>query len=234
MISFVIPAHNEEYLLADTLDQVFAAARSTREAFEVIVVDDASTDRTAAIAESHSVVLIRVNLRKISAVRNAGARHAQGDRLIFLDADTLLPKQTLHEALAALAQGAVGGGARVGVSDSIGRLPTAALILWNGVSRTLCWAAGCFLFARRDAFEAAGGFDEQYYVCEELFISQALKRQGRFVILPHPVLTSGRKARMYSFPQLLYQSARILLSGPRGFRRKQGLDLWYDAPRESK
>src|ERR1019366_2792714 len=113
MLSFVIPAHNEERFLAKTLASVRAAATSVGEPFELIVVDDASTDRTASIARSFDAAVIPVRLRHIAAVRNAGAREARGDVLIFVDADTFVPAATLAAGLAALAQGAVGGGARV-------------------------------------------------------------------------------------------------------------------------
>lgn len=232
MISFVIPAHNEEYLLGQTLEHVIASARGIGQPFEVIVVDDASTDRTAVIAQEAGAQVVPVDHRKIAAVRNAGAAHANGDLLVFVDADTLLSEVTLRAAIAALDAGAVGGGTRVGVSDQIGLLPRVILGVWNIISRVLRWAPGCFIFVRRDVFEAVGGFDEQYYVAEELYFSHAMKRQGRFVILPVSVFTSGRKARMYTLGQLMSKTLRILLSGPSGFRRKQGLDLWYDAPRE--
>lgn len=232
MISFVIPAHNEEHLLGRTLAQINAAACGVGLPFEVIVVDDGSTDRTAEIAQSQGARVVHVNHRKISAVRNAGARVAEGSRLVFVDADTLLPTATLGRAMAALDRGVVGGGARVESSDTIGFMPLVLMRLWNVVSGTLRWAAGCFVFVRRDVFEAVGGFDEQYYVTEELYLSQVLKRRGLFVILSQPVYTSARKARMYSAPQLLWRAIRILISGPRGFRRRHGLDLWYGGQRE--
>lgn len=212
--------------------QLNEAAREVARPFEVIVVDDGSTDRTAEIARSHGARVVQVNHRKISAVRNAGARVAKGSRLVFVDADTLLPATTLARAMAALDRGVVGGGARVESSDAIGFVPLMLMRLWNVISGTLRWAAGCFVFVQRDVFEAVGGFDEQYYVTEELYLSQALKRRGMVVILSQPVYTSARKARMYSATHLVWRAVRILLSGPRGFRSRQGLGLWYDGQRE--
>ena len=106
------------------------------------------------------------------------------------------------------------------------------LSLWNMISRIMRWAPGCFIFVRRDTFDTVGGFDEQYYVTEELYLSHALKQRGRFAIVSEKVNTSGRKTRMYTMPQLMWQSVRILLSGPKGFRRRDGLGLWYDGQRE--
>ena len=232
MISFIVPAHNEEFLIARTLDAINIAASRIKESYEVIVVDDASTDKTAKIARTLGAQVHEVNLRKISAVRNAGARQARGDCLIFVDADTLVYENTLKAALKAMRNGSVGGGALINVSDRVGLGPRVVLTIWNAVSRMMRWAPGCFVFARRDAFDAIGGFDEQYYVTEELYFSHAIKRQGRFAILSQKVYTSGRKARMYTMPQLIRHSVQILLSGPKGFRQREGLDLWYNGRRE--
>ena len=76
MLSFVIPAHNEEQHLGATLAAINAAASDAGEPFEVIVVDDASTDRTARIAEEAQARVVLVQNRQISATRNAGARAA--------------------------------------------------------------------------------------------------------------------------------------------------------------
>src|SRR5438105_3985712 len=76
MISFVVPAHNEEATLPRTLAAIVKAAREVGQAFEVIVVDDLSTDATTSIAAGFGARVVPVNLRQISAVRNAGARAA--------------------------------------------------------------------------------------------------------------------------------------------------------------
>lgn len=72
MISFIVPAHNEERLLGVMLDALAHSAATLDEPFEIIVVDDASTDRTAEIARRRHVCVLSANLRQIAAVRNAG------------------------------------------------------------------------------------------------------------------------------------------------------------------
>lgn len=72
MIAFVIPAHNEELLLGRTLGAVYDAAQTLTEPFEVVVVDDASTDRTAIVAREHGAQVVSVNHLQIAATRNAG------------------------------------------------------------------------------------------------------------------------------------------------------------------
>jgi len=233
MLSFVLPAHNEQALLGQTLRALRAAAEAAGEPFELIVVDDASTDRTAEVAAAGGATVVPVNFRKISAVRNAGARVATGDVLIFVDADTLVPPETLAGVLKALNEGAVGGGAWVKLESNV---PLWGRVLANliiGIYVRLGHAGGCFLFTRREAFEAAGGFDESYYATEEMHLSKALKRQGRFVIVREPVITSGRKFRVFSPWDFLKLTVRFLFGG--GFRRvqrREGLEMWYQAPRE--
>jgi glycosyltransferase involved in cell wall biosynthesis len=110
MISFVVPAHNEQSCLGRTLDAIHASARVVGEPYEIIVVDDASTDKTATVAREHGAHVIPVNHRQIAATRNAGARAATGDRLIFVDADTTINSRVVSAALRALHKGAAGGG----------------------------------------------------------------------------------------------------------------------------
>jgi glycosyltransferase involved in cell wall biosynthesis len=232
VLSFVIPAHNEEAVIGQTLRTLLASAEMVGKPSEVIVVNDASTDRTAEIARSLGAAVVTVNLRKISAVRNAGARVARGEVLIFVDADTLVPVKALASAIEVIRQGAVGGGARVQMDDDVPMWasPLLTLVSW-GLCR-LRLAAGCFLFARRDVFDAIGGFDEEYYASEEIHLSRALKAKGQFVIVHEAVITSGRKARLFSGRQILRQMIILASGGRAALKRRDGLGFWYDGQRE--
>jgi glycosyltransferase involved in cell wall biosynthesis len=232
MISFIVPAYNEERLLGVTLDALRAAAVAAGEPYELIVVDDASTDRTAIIAEHHGAALVSVAHRQIAATRNSGARKANGDLLIFVDADTIVNEAVVRSAVEALRNGAAGGGAAV---EFDGTVPLYARLLlpvlvWSFRSAGL--AAGCFLFCTRRAFAAVGGFDEAFYGAEELVMSRALKRHGRFVVLRQSVITSGRKLRTHSVREILAILARLALRGPGAVKQRQGMDLWYAERRE--
>ena len=211
-----------------------ASANAVGEAYEVVVVDDDSTDATAAVARASGASVLHVKLRQISAVRNAGARAARGDLLAFVDADTLVPQNVLRAMLEAVARGAVGGGARV-------RFEAHGVSAWTRrLSEAGCWllhrcgfAGGCFLFARRSAFAAAGGFDERYFASEEIHLKLALAKLGRFAVVPAAVITSGRKLRIFTAGQILRQVLRLALRGLPGVRRRDGLEFWYNGRREA-
>jgi glycosyltransferase involved in cell wall biosynthesis len=226
-ISFIIPAYNEERLLGRTLSAIEQAVLALGEAAEVIVVDDASTDRTAAIAQEHGARVVAVNCRQIAATRNAGAREAHGEMLVFVDADTIVTGAAVRAAIAAMRGGAVGGGCAFRFD---GRLPLYGRVMAAvavPLYRALGLASGCFFFSTREAFRASGGFDETLFGAEEAAMSRALRRLGRFVILRESVTTSGRKLRAHSGREVLGTLLRLALAGPKALRRRDGLDIWY-------
>src|SRR5881409_4300972 len=105
MISFIVPAYNEEAELSFTLAAICAAASGAALPWEIIVVDDASTDATPEIAEQAGARVVSIHRRQIAAARNAGARAAQGEYLFFVDADTRINKTHVTEAMALLEVG---------------------------------------------------------------------------------------------------------------------------------
>jgi glycosyltransferase involved in cell wall biosynthesis len=232
MISFIVPAYNEEALIGGTLEALNRAAQTIGEAYEIVVADDASSDGTASIAEAHGARVVRVERRQIAATRNAGAREATGDKLIFVDADTRVNETVIRAASDAMNRGAAGGGSAVIFDGKLPRYAERVHPAMIRIFRALGLACGCFLFCTRRAFEAAGGFDEKLFASEEITMSRALKRQGRFVVLRESVTTSGRKLRMYSGKDVLHLFASILLAGPKALRSRDALEVWYGGRRE--
>ncbi len=234
MISFVVPAHNEEAELPATLRAIGAAGDASGEAYEILVVDDVSTDSTSEIARSFGARIVPVNLRQIAAVRNAGAREARGEILIFVDADTHIAPGHVTAALAALEKGCAGGSARIALDA---RVPLWARV-FLGVFAAFYFGSnlgvGAFLFMRRATFEAVGGFDEQYFAGEEVYLTMALKKVGRFLILREPIVTSARKIRMHTPWSVLRQSFLIFIGGKKALLQRDRLALWYDGKRERK
>ena len=231
MISFVIPAHNEERFLGPTIQAIHGACVAVKETYEVVAVDDDSTDRTAAIATEQGAAVISVRHRQIAAARHAGTDAASGSILIFVDADTLVSAAVVHQALDALRSGAVGGAA-IGIFE--GRLPLyarALAALWTRLARRATLTTGCFLFCTRTAYEAVGGFDRTLFVFEDVALGRALRRVGRIVILRDTVSTSGRNLRGHSLADAARMLFAIFRNGREFFRSRDGLSYWYTTRR---
>src|SRR5437867_12659490 len=157
MVSFIVPAYNEELELSPTLAAIQAATSGLSQPFESIVVDDASTDATPEIAEQAGARVVSIHRRQIAAARNAGASAARGEYLFFVDADTRINNTHVTEAMALLEVGYTGGSAR-GVMD--GFIPLWSRILLHAFCTLyfgLNLGAGAFLFTTRSNFEATGG-----------------------------------------------------------------------------
>lgn len=233
-VSFIIPAHNEQRYITKTIESISAAIDSLKLIAEVIVVNDDSTDETENIGKRLGTRVINVSLRNIGAVRNAGAKVASHPWLIFVDADTILPVETLRETLTFLAQGDAGGGARVELDQEkpiffVKRIMFYCVVLaWHIIGR---WAAGCYMYCRKDLFDSFGGFDENYFAAEELFFSRELKRRGRFRLVRKPVITSARKLRKYSSWQLMRFLLTPALQLRSMLRSRTGLEILYQDKR---
>ena len=99
-ISFVIPAYNEELYIAECLESVFSELKSSDCDAEVIVVNNASTDRTGEVASSFpSVIVIDEPHKGLTHARQAGFRLSTGDLIANIDADTRLTKNWINKVL---------------------------------------------------------------------------------------------------------------------------------------
>jgi glycosyltransferase involved in cell wall biosynthesis len=233
MISFIVPAHNEEAWVGRCVSAIRDGLKCLAEPHEIIVVDDASSDATASIARQQGAQVIRVEHRQIAATRNAGARQAHGDILFFVDADTLVNPTGIQSALQSVRSGAVGGGC---LPRFEGWLPwwwrPGLPVLERWFRWRNAFPSGACLFCTRGAFQTVGGFDENYYAMEDCVFVRALKRQGRFVIPAETVVTSGRKLRAHSFLSYSKLFLRLMLLGSRAVRSRRGLEFWYESERE--
>lgn len=235
-VSIIIPAYNEAENLPDTLEALGMALIELTDQVEIIVVDNNSSDSTAEVAKKLGVRVVFEPVNQIARARNAGARAACGEYLVFLDADTLLPPALLRTALEELSSGVCcGGGARIAFDQP---LPLAArffVLAWDWISVHGRLAAGSFFFCLREGFLATGGFSEKVYAGEEIWFSRALKRWGshrglHFVIIPSPpVVTSARKFQWYSAWRFVI-FILLNLAFPFAARFRCLCPLWYRRP----
>lgn len=185
-LSIIIPALDE----ASHLEALLADLLAREGDSEILLVDGGSTDGTWEIAGRFPVRRLRAP-RGRAAQMNAGARRATGDVLLFLHADTLLPPDAFRRVADALADpGVAGGSFRLAFDRSDPWL--AAYAFCSRINHPLFTYGDQALFLRRDHFLRIGGFRE-IPIMEDVEIQRRLRRQGRFVKLPEPVVTSARR-----------------------------------------
>ena len=233
-ISFIIPAYNEELLLPRTLSSLKVALKGKAVDFEIIVVDNNSSDNSAQVAlDSGAGKTVFEPVNSISKARNAGAKAALGKLLVFIDADTCIDSALVDELLRETASGKVcGGGARLAFDAELPHLAKFSTWLWNSVAPALGFAAGSFSFCSREAFDAVCGFDEGLYASEDIDLSRRLKSWGRknglrFIILRNSALSSARRIDSASVWPLFFKMGLLLLT-PWRLRSRKACSLWYD------
>lgn len=138
-VSVVIPAFNEEKLLPATLAAVGAAAEAFRVrgwSWECVVCDNNSTDRTAELARAAGAAVVFEPVNQIGRARDAGARVATGDWLVFIDADSLPSRELFADIAERIAAGRyLGGGSTVELEPGTPRYARFFCGGWNLWSR---------------------------------------------------------------------------------------------------
>ncbi|MGJ8652133.1 MAG: glycosyltransferase family 2 protein [Opitutaceae bacterium] len=235
--SIIIPAYNEAEELPQTLENVQRAMQAQPELGECIVVNNNSVDKTASVASRFGCVKVVFEpINQIARARNAGVAASQGRYLVFIDADTRIDPELLAESLKRLqSEKCVGGGSVIEFEGKISVIGRFGIQVWKRISKLTRTAAGSYLYTRRDAFEAIGGFDEKLYASEEVRLSRKLRQWGKarelsFDILTHaPARTSARKLEWYSGPQILGWVALMMLM-PIAVRYRKLCGFWYKRP----
>lgn len=234
--SIVIPARDEERWIGGCLESIRAAGATYRGPVQTIVVLNRCTDRTEVIAHSLGARTVEMGGKNLAKVRNAGARAASGEILVTIDADSVMPPNTLTEIDRLLATGKfVGGGAivrpeRMSLGIALTYVPIVGwIVLWLGLSAGLFWV-------RRADFEAIGGFDETLLSAEDLDLAMRLKAYGRVrgkrfgTLWRAPIRTSCRKFDHFGDWYLLPNAPRFL--SMLGGRNERMADrFFYDFPR---
>ncbi len=206
-LSIIIPAFNEEKLIAETIGKIQTAVSPLQAQgcqVELIVCDNNSTDNTAVLAQEAGVTVVFEPDNHISKARNTGAAGAQGRWLLFIDADSYPTPELMADVYHTMQQ-----------TDVIGCSSTIKVIdapFWYRTNlegqninlRLFKTCLGLFVLCRADVFQEIGQFNMTLYAFEDLDFVNRLKKYGRktnqkYIILHrHPVLTSGRKGNLYN------------------------------------
>jgi len=179
--SVIIPAYNEEQYLPRLLKSIEIARANYsggRNQIEILVADNASTDRTAEVAAAYGARVVHVAKRRIGAARNGGARASTGEILCFIDADSAVHPQTFDAIDLVMKTGKYVWGV---TGATMERMSFPLFITyWTFLPMVLLTGLDIGLsFCRREDFEAVGGYDESRLYAEDVKFPWALKRLGR-------------------------------------------------------
>ncbi len=196
-ISVVIPAYNAERFLQRSIRSVL---EQTEPPFEVIVIDDGSSDQTAAVAASfgNHIQYVRQQNGGPAKARNAGLRVAKGEWIAFLDADDWWRPEKLHvqkkraledpEALVVYTGMQIFGGQ----GEALGEAFTPPIALWPQFRWRNMLTPSCVM-VQREALLSLGGFDENQKGCEDWGAWFKLIRRGRFIGIAEPLTCYSRR-----------------------------------------
>ena len=237
-ISIIVPAYNEEKWISHTLESINRAKNFLRERgglpVEILVADNASTDRTIEVAQALEVQLVHETIRGVAKVRNTAAKAARGDTLIFVDADVIVPETLLWRISQVLSDPACIGGAVDTNYQPASISVKVYLQMWRMVGKMLRMAQGAVQFLRRDAFFSLGGYDETLFMGEDVDLYWRLRRkarkQGSQVCLINDLRVTPSCRRFDQWPlwRTLVWTNPIVVFLFR--RRKEFWDGWYQHP----
>jgi glycosyltransferase involved in cell wall biosynthesis len=238
-ISIVIPAYNEEAFLPATLNSVNDAVRLFQDSMgyfaEVLVINNASTDRTHEVAQTYGANVIFHETRNISSVRNAGIRGAKYDLIVAIDADCFLPTDSLVKIWQYM-QDECHVGAALGVKvvsvKPLNRI--VASIIQTAVGAVSGIHGAMFVF-RKDAALEIGGFPEDKLVAEDSAFAISMRKYGRARGMKFGLLKSVKVGTLDRKDLSLFELPALIVQVLKAFagikQRPEDLKFWYDPDR---
>jgi len=203
-ISVIVIAYNEENYLPALLDSL---SEQSWNHFEVIVVDSGSNDRTRNVALAYQQCFKAFTLVELHSARgpafarNQGAKHARHERLLFLDADTVLQPEFLRNAIDSLTRSPADLATcllRINEPSLLSSIGAPALnLLMLLLQPVYTTAYGACLFSTKEVHEAMGGFKEDLALCEDCEYVKRAQQSFRyhFRVLGMTFGASDRRAR---------------------------------------
>lgn len=182
-VTVILPAHNEELYIKESLSSLINQDYP-KSKYEIIVVDNNSTDATVDIAKDLDIRVIHEPNGPVGKVRNTGAKQAKGKLLLFLDSDCIAPKNWISYASNSISSDSklvLGGGYELREN------PKALEKYWlldgeEGASLPKDLLGGCIAISKA-AFSQVGGFDETVTSGEDSKLSETLRQQGFNIVI---------------------------------------------------
>jgi len=205
MISVVVPAFNEEKNIAKCLESFLI--QNTSKKFEIIIVDNASTDKTAQVVRTFEkklpLRLVKENLKGRSPARKKGFSVAKGEIILSTDADTFVPPdwiEKMSEYFDSPLVSAISGTCRIDdctprVNFLVNHLQPLAMKIYRVIFGHY-WLSGFNFGIRKDVYKASGGFNPKLNIQEDIDLSFKVSKRTKIKFINYPVLVSGRRFRL--------------------------------------
>ncbi len=200
-LSFIVPAFNEQGYIGNTLKQLHNFAPCCM--YEVIIIDNGSTDNTVEIAQSFNDTVLACPTGTIAAVRNRGVNESKGNILVFLDADVELTqdwKDNIENTIAQIIE------TPLLITGSRCLAPQTINIINNNwfnilsISNSTTYINSGHLITSKVLFEKISGFEESLKTAEDHDFCMRAKKAGA-QISPVPAL----KVIHYGYPTTIKQ-----------------------------
>jgi len=244
-ISFIIPAKNEEKRIKRAIISIKKACTKIKlipKRYEIIVVDNLSTDKTLQIAKNEKVKVIKQNKEpSIAKTRNKGAQEAQGEIIIFVDADSKITPKLLKRTLNIFNNKDIKIKAISTITkfNKYNSFKSYGVYFYNFFSLLFKLGVGQFMAFRKKDFlniknkNAPNGFNEKIYAFEDIEILEQLKKK-EIIILKEGIISSDRKFLKKDTINFLFKLIAFKL-GYRNFaKNKNKLGFWYSDKKEIK
>lgn len=201
-ISVIIPAYNEERMISKCLASLRRVSYP-KQKFEIIVVDNGSTDKTREIADSFDAIVLTDETATVSGLRNLGAQKARGELLAFVDADCVVSSEWLsrgayHFSMSDL----VAWGSPPAPPDDGTWVQSAWYLVRQkkpGIE-VVEWLESMNLFVRKSHFAKVWGFNEKLVTAEDVDLCYRLSQFGKIISDPRiEVIHLGEAATIREF-----------------------------------
>ena len=202
-VSVVIPAFNEEKYIGDTLNSLLKSEQQTNINYEVILVDNNSSDKTVEVAQKFSkgmnLRIIKEEKQGRGAARARGFAEAKGEIVLSADADTIFYKNWIEELTLTIKGNIVAVTTSCKIIDSSSFNNAIFNFLQPWLTRGYkiifghFWLAGFSFGILKEIYQKSGGFDSNLQGQEDIDLSLKVAKFGKIKFINKPVIFSGRR-----------------------------------------